>query len=143
MTTTDCGFTSDMKVLMNSAGSVFERPLVLILRNLYIRKKFLGNHLTFVSICDVIQLQRGKSVFDIGFLFVFIILVILLQLPVKKVFENIHQSILKNQVCSFWGNFDICFRGGACTRCQYLIGFLWKLPLEVGLIAVTVVLLLI
>lgn len=54
MTTTDCGLTSDIKVLMNSAGSVFERPLGLILRNLYDRKKFLGNHLTFVSICGVI-----------------------------------------------------------------------------------------
>ena len=123
MTTTDCCLTSDIKVLMNSTGSVFERPLGLILQNLYIRKKFLGNHLTFVTICGVIQLQRGKSVFDIGFLFVFIAFVILLQLPVKKVSENIHQSVLENQVCSFFENFDTCFRGDACTRCKYFMGF--------------------
>ena len=54
MTTTDCCLTSDMKVLMNSVGSVFERPLGLILQNLYTRKKFLGNHLTFALICGVI-----------------------------------------------------------------------------------------
>ena len=54
MATTDCGLTSDIKVLMNNVGSVFERPLGLILQNLYTRKKFLGNHLTFVMICGVI-----------------------------------------------------------------------------------------
>ena len=61
--------------------------------------------------------------FGIGFLFVFITLVILLQLHVKKVSENIHQSVLKNWVCSFFENFDTCFRGDAYTRCQYLMGF--------------------
>ena len=61
--------------------------------------------------------------FGIDFLFVFITLVILLQLPVKKVSENVHQSVLENWVCSFLGNFDTCFRGDACTRCQYFMGF--------------------